>query len=62
MTHATLTMNGGTFFLHDEFPEYGDLSPLDLGGSPVVLHLRVSDCDAVYSRAVEAGCEAQMPL
>lgn len=60
--HAALTLNGATFFLHDEFPEHGILSPLGLGGSPVALHLQVSDCDAVYGRAVKAGCEAQMPL
>ena len=59
--HAALALNGATFFLHDEFPEHGNLSPLGLGGSPVVLHLRVADCDAVYGRAVGAGCKAQMP-
>ena len=38
------------------------MSPLGLGGSPVTLHLHVADCDAVFQRAVEAGCEVSMPL
>ncbi len=60
--HAALTMDGATFFLHDEFPEHGGHSPQALGGSPVVLHLQVADCDAVFERAVAAGCEVRMPL
>ena len=60
--HAALNVNGAVFFLCDEFPEHGSLSPLGLGGSPVTLHLQVPDCDAVFQRAVEAGCEVRMPL
>ncbi len=60
--HAALNLNGATFFLVDEFPEHGGLSPLSLGGSAVTLHLQVPDCDAVFQRAVEAGCEVRMPL
>ena len=60
--HAALSINGALFFLVDEFPEHGGLSPLGLGGSPVTLHLQVPDCDAVFGRAVDAGCEVRMPL
>ena len=60
--HAALSVNGATVFLTDEFPEFGGHSPQSLGGSPVTLHLQVSDCDAVFQRAVDAGCEVQMPL
>jgi uncharacterized glyoxalase superfamily protein PhnB len=41
--------------LSDEFVELGVVSPETLEGSPVVLHLRVDDVDAVWNRAVEAG-------
>ena len=60
--HAPLTVSGNTIFLSDEFPEHGALSPLSLGGSPITLHLQVPDCDAVFQRAVEAGCQVRMPL
>jgi PhnB protein len=59
--HAALSIEGAVFFLADEFPEHGGHSPQSLGGSPVTLHLQVPDCDAVFRRAVEAGCEAIMP-
>ncbi len=60
--HAALNVNGATVFLNDEFPEFGGHSPQSLGGSPVTLHLQVADCDAVFQRAVDAGCEVRMPL
>jgi PhnB protein len=60
--HVELLLGDSRFFLHDEFPQVGELSPL--GGQPtgVVLHLYVEDVDAVYQRAVEAGVTVQMPL
>lgn len=60
--HAALRVNGGILYLADECPEYGCPGPATLGGSPVTLHLQVADCDAVFNRAVEAGCTVQMPL
>lgn len=59
--HAALSIEGAVFFLADEFPEEGGQSPQSLGGSPVTLHLQVPDCDAMFQRAVEAGCEVRMP-
>ncbi|HTE17105.1 MAG TPA: VOC family protein [Armatimonadota bacterium] len=60
--HGALSINGAMLYLVDEFPEFGGHSPQSLGGSPVTLHLQVPDCDAVFQRAVEAGCEVRMPL
>ncbi len=60
--HGALSINGAMLFLVDEFPEFGGHSPQSLGGSPVTLHLHVPDCDAVFQRAVDAGCEVRMPL
>jgi uncharacterized glyoxalase superfamily protein PhnB len=62
LMHASLNIAGATVMLTDEWPEQGGLSPLSLGGSGVTLHLQVPDCDAVFQRAVEAGCEVRMPL
>jgi len=60
--HAALELNGAHFMLAEEFPEYGGSSPQALGGTPVALHLNVPDCDAVFQRAVDAGCQVRMPL
>lgn len=59
--HAALTIGGAMVFLAEEFPQCGSRSPEALSGTPVTLHLHVSDCDAVFNRAVEAGCTAKMP-
>lgn len=60
--HASLSIDGATFYIVDEFPEHGANGPLAIGGTPVTLHLQVADCDAVYNKAVEAGCTSVMPL
>ena len=46
----------------DEFPDFGILSPLDLGGTAVVLHLECEDVDSAWRTAVDAGAEVLSPL
>ena len=63
--HAALDINGGMLMLSDDFPEYRggkSSTPEALGGSPVVLHLQVSDADALFNQAVAAGAKVAMPL
>lgn len=60
--HAELLCGDSRFFVHDEFPEHGALSPQRLGGSPVTLHLYVQNVDEVFERAVAAGAEVVMPV
>lgn len=62
LMHATMSIGGAKFHLANECVEYGNRSPLTLGGTPVTIHLHVADSDAVFQRAVEAGCEVRMPL
>ncbi len=57
--HAEIEIGGSRIMLSDEFPEMNVRSPLALGGSPVSLHLYVSDVDAVFNRAVAAGAKAE---
>ena len=47
-------------FLSDEFPEQGGMGPV--ASSPVTIHLYVTDVDAAFGRAVEAGAKVVMPL
>jgi uncharacterized glyoxalase superfamily protein PhnB len=60
--NAALQIDGAMFFLMDEMPEHGALSPQGLKGTPVSMYLRVSDCDTLYARAVAAGCTVRTPL
>jgi uncharacterized glyoxalase superfamily protein PhnB len=58
--HAALQIGDSKLFLADEFPEQGGFGPN--GHSPVTIHLYVTDADATFARAVEAGATVSMPL
>ena len=54
LVHAALQINGSTVLLNDDFPEYNDgksSSPIALGGTPVTIHLTVTDVDASFQQA-----------
>lgn len=53
--HAELRIGSAGIMLADEFPEYDNVSPRTLGGTPVSLHLVVPDVDATVAAAVAAG-------
>lgn len=57
--HAEFRIGGAAFYLSDEHPEFGVVSPRTLGGTPVSLHLTVGAVDEVYARAVAAGATSQ---
>lgn len=56
--HAEFTVGAAVFYLADEFPEIGVLSPRTLGGSATALHLQLPDVDDRFARAVGAGAIA----
>ncbi len=58
--HAALQLGDSRVFLVDEFPEQGGFGPT--GNSPVTIHLYVTDADATFNQAVEAGATVRMPL
>jgi PhnB protein len=58
LVHAALTLNGGTVYLNDDFPEFNggkSSTPTAIGGTPVTIHLEVTDVDARYQQALDAG-------
>lgn len=57
--HAEFHIGEAVFYVSDEAPDLGVLSPHTLGGTSSALHLQVGDVDAVYGRAVAAGATAQ---
>jgi PhnB protein len=60
--HAELDLGGCRFMLADEYPDFGALSPVSIGGSPVSLHLYVPDVDAVVERATSLGATLLRPV
>ena len=59
--HAELRIGDSRLFLADEFPDHGSVGPVG-DSSPVVIHLYVTDADAAFAQAVEAGATVSMPL
>ncbi len=57
--HAEFRIGDATFYLSDEHPAMGVVSPTTLGGTPSAMHLSVTDVDALFARAVAAGATAQ---
>lgn len=62
IVHSELVVGDSPFFVNDEFPDHGVLSPMTVGGTAVTLHLYVADVDALFERAVAAGAEVVFPL
>ena len=59
--HAELKIGDSRFFVSDEFP--GMSAAPAAGALPAAyLFLYVEDVDAVFNRAVAAGCQASMPV
>jgi PhnB protein len=65
LVHAAVQINGSTVMLADDFPEMSDgksMTPPALGGTPVTIHLTVTDVDKKFQQAVDAGATVVMPL
>ena len=60
----TVVLHLGESRLHvaSEFPEFGVLSPLAIGGSATTLQIDTDDADALWTRAVEAGARVHHEL
>jgi PhnB protein len=62
LMQAELWFGDSPVMLADEFPEFGVLSPLSIGGTATVLHLYSEDVEALWQRAIDAGAEVRQPL
>ena len=62
LMHAAIQIGDSKIFLVDENPQWGTNSPLSLNGTPLTLHLYVSDVDAAFARAVAAGATSIMKV
>ncbi len=59
--HAELDIGGQLLMLADEYPDFGSVSPVSLGGSPVKFLITVDDVDAALVKATDAGATAVRP-
>jgi PhnB protein len=57
-----LRFGDSTVMIADEFPEFGVVSPLTLGGTYGALTITTDDVDALWTRALAAGAEVHAPL
>ncbi|MBI5890083.1 MAG: VOC family protein [Nitrosomonadales bacterium] len=55
--HAELQVGDSRIMLAEEMPAWGNQSPSTLGGTSVGIALYVSDVDAIFRRALEAGAK-----
>ena len=65
LIHAALNINGFMVLLNDDFPEMSggkSMTPTALGGTPVTIHLTVTDVDDKFQQAVDAGATVLTPL
>ncbi len=57
IAHAEIEIGDSKIMLAEESAQWGNKSPVTLGGSPVCLCLYVEDVDAVFARALAAGAK-----
>ena len=63
LMHAELKIGDSIVMLSDEIPGMSTCkAPTSLGGTTVALFLYVSEVDATFKRAADAGCKVLMPL
>lgn len=55
IAHAELQIGDSRIMLAEENAQWGNVSPLTLGGSPVALCIYVENVDAVFAKALEEG-------
>lgn len=60
--HAEIRIGDSIIMLADECPEMNARSPKAIGGSPVMIHVYVEDCDAVVERAAQNGAKVIQPV
>jgi len=66
IVHAEITIDGGKVMLNDEMPPMPGVpgtfkSPRAAGLATSAVFLYVKDVDALFNRAVKAGCQVRMP-
>ncbi len=56
IAHAETQIGETVLMLADEWPDFGALSPVSIGGSPVKFTIAVEDADVAFAHAIACGC------
>jgi PhnB protein len=62
ISHADLSLGDAAFAVTEEAPRWNSNAPPSLGGSPVVLMLRVADVEVRVEAMLRAGANVVFPL
>jgi len=60
--HAAITIGDSIVYLTDSNEQWGAKSAKSLGGSPISLHLYVTNVDATFKQAIAAGAKEKAPV
>lgn len=60
--YARLTLGDFSLALSEEVPDWGWLSPMSLGGSPILIQLELEDCDMVVEKMLAEKAEIVIPI
>ncbi len=56
IAHAEMSIGGSLFMVADEFPDFGALGPVSIGGSPVKFTIETDDAESLFTHAIKIGC------
>ena len=62
IVNAEIKIGDSIVSLAEESPEFGNHSPLSLGGATTILTLNVENADAVWEQALSSGAKVIFPL
>ena len=60
--HAEVMIEGSLLMMADENLEWGNKSPLTIGGNPMTFGLYLKDADQAFQKAIDAGAIPVMPV
>jgi PhnB protein len=60
--HAEIEIEGSMLMMADENIDWGNKGPLTIGGNPMTFGLYVTDVDASFQKALDAGATVAMPV
>jgi PhnB protein len=62
LMHGEIKIGDSIIFVHDECQQMDVLGPQTRGGSTSSLIIYSEDADAMFDKAVKAGCSVKMPM
>jgi PhnB protein len=62
IAHAEFKIGDSPIMIGEENEQWGAKSPTSLGGTPFGLCIYVTDCDASFKQAVDAGAKVERPV